>query len=217
MSANGQLTATELVPVQGDIRLSPGTAADWKAMVAACQADTGITLTITAPYGGYRDLQAQAAVHANPGKYGSTAEPGGSSHGTGQAVDIYNWSAASKWLNQNASKYGFKRTITGESWHYQHGSSSPVNGSGFNILDPFGVASGAGQLAGNVNQLLASVTNPGNWKRVAVMTAGAVFLIIALIVLVSGTNTAQVAIQTGKNAVKSTVKDAATAAIAIPK
>lgn len=132
MSGNGKLTDGELEAVQGDIRLAKGTAAAWRALVSDVKAGTGITITITSPAGGYRDLALQEDMYRNPGKYGAThgvASPGHSVHGTGRCVDIYNWaSVGTAKLDGFAAKRGFSRTIAAEGWHYQHDGTTTAGG-----------------------------------------------------------------------------------------
>ena len=119
MALNGRLTSAQLTAVSGTY-LSKTAAQAWKNMVYACKKATGITLTITLPYGGYRNLSAQAYLHAHPQGPVAVAAPGYSTHGLGDAVDINNAWQVAAWLNANASKFGFTKTFSSESWHYHH-------------------------------------------------------------------------------------------------
>jgi LAS superfamily LD-carboxypeptidase LdcB len=134
---NGKIPSSQLKRVQGIITriylLIPSANA-WLAMKAACKKATGVTLTITSPYGGYRSLAAQFKMWAdryNRDKYpAGVAYPGVSVHGWGRAVDIYNWGAAAVWLRDNAGRFGFHRTLSNEAWHFEHsgGSSGGTTG-----------------------------------------------------------------------------------------
>jgi hypothetical protein len=128
---NGQIPSSALTHVQGllvRIYLLTSSAYAWKAMRAACRKATGVTLKITSPYGGYRSLKAQFAMWAdryNRDKYpAGVAYPGVSVHGWGRSADINNWGAAAGWLNDNAARFGFHRTLGNEPWHYEHSGGS---------------------------------------------------------------------------------------------
>lgn len=124
MSKNGQLRDDELEVVQAPVRLARVTARAWRALVADVRAETGITITITTPRGGYRDLAMQKAA-AGTGNH--QYKPGTSVHGHGTCVDIWNWAAVgTKRLDTVAARHGFRRTIESEPWHYQHdGKTAP--------------------------------------------------------------------------------------------
>ncbi|MBX3259057.1 MAG: D-alanyl-D-alanine carboxypeptidase family protein [Labilithrix sp.] len=49
------------------------------------------------------------------------AKPGYSNHQNGRALDL----STSKWLANNAGKFGFKRTVPSEPWHYEFGGKDP--------------------------------------------------------------------------------------------
>ncbi len=139
MSKNGQLTDDELTPVQGTIQLANTTARAWLGLETATRTELGVDLNITSPAGGYRDLAMQRAMYANPAAFGAktVATPGYSVHGQGRCVDIYNWAAlGSRRLDLIAARFGFRRTIIGEAWHYQHDGVTATGGGGggFNPL-----------------------------------------------------------------------------------
>jgi hypothetical protein len=54
--------------------------------------------------------------------YGNkAARPGFSNHQSGSALDIYLPDPATyDWLNKHARKFGFKRTVKGEPWHWEY-------------------------------------------------------------------------------------------------
>ncbi|MBX3185461.1 MAG: M15 family metallopeptidase [Labilithrix sp.] len=49
------------------------------------------------------------------------ARPGYSNHQNGRALDL----TTSSWLANNASRFGFKRTVPSEAWHYEFFGSDP--------------------------------------------------------------------------------------------
>ena len=49
------------------------------------------------------------------------AKPGYSNHQNGRALDL----STSKWLANNAGKFGFKRTVPSEPWHYELSGADP--------------------------------------------------------------------------------------------
>lgn len=135
--ANGRLPAPELREVWGGMRLPIKAADAWDAMWAAAKAD-GVELIPTsdqvAPWtnppgagtGMYRDYSLQRWMYAVRGK-AACAAPGYSVHGTlPGCVDIYNEPSprVRVWLDENAARFGWHRTIKSESWHFQFGTST---------------------------------------------------------------------------------------------
>ena len=54
------------------------------------------------------------------------AKPGTSNHGVGLAVDLNSSGAGVyNWLRNNAHAYGFIRTVSSETWHWEHRPGSP--------------------------------------------------------------------------------------------
>jgi D-alanyl-D-alanine carboxypeptidase len=51
------------------------------------------------------------------------ARPGYSNHQNGRALDLSN--SRSSWLINNAARFGFKRTVPSETWHYEFFGSDP--------------------------------------------------------------------------------------------
>ena len=49
------------------------------------------------------------------------ARPGYSNHQSGSALDL----TTSSWLSSNAARFGFKRTVSGEPWHYEFSGKDP--------------------------------------------------------------------------------------------
>jgi hypothetical protein len=86
-------------------------------------AEAGVTLTITS---GFRTQEEQQYLY-NCYKSGScnggnlAAKPGYSNHQNGRALDL----PTSTWLADNAGKFGFKRTVPSEAWHYEFFGTDP--------------------------------------------------------------------------------------------
>jgi len=51
------------------------------------------------------------------------ARPGYSNHQNGAAIDVSNSTAS--WVANNASRFGFRRTVAGEPWHFEYSGSDP--------------------------------------------------------------------------------------------
>lgn len=120
MYENGKVPDSAITHTYG-VPLEVHVAAAFAKMIAACKHDTGITLYITSPYGGYRDLHDQQHMHDHPQGPISVASPGYSSHGGGAAgfaIDIGNAWRVSGWLEHNASRFHFQKTWSSEAWHY---------------------------------------------------------------------------------------------------
>jgi hypothetical protein len=124
--ANGQASPSSLVTVQTGtyagrpyvMQLERATAYAF----ADARADGG--LSISPPLGANRSLDAQAKLKVNPSAYGSNLkpsqirDPGFSTHGYGDCVDI---GAGNAWFQQHCGDYGFVReSPAGESNHYRY-------------------------------------------------------------------------------------------------
>jgi hypothetical protein len=91
-------------------------------MQAAANAD-GVRLSLTS---GFRTMAEQKHLYncytsksCNNGNL--AARPGYSNHQSGLAVDV----STSSWLARNASRFGFVRTVSKESWHYEYHGKDP--------------------------------------------------------------------------------------------
>lgn len=126
-----------------------------------------------------------------------TAPVGASAHNRGEAVDIAPASAYAA-AGALAGKYGLAATVGGEPWHFQlvDASRAPqglVGSIGGAVGDVAGsVAGGLADAAGlggllrlpaEAVQVLATATDPGFWKRVAVGWAGVSLVVMAAFVL----------------------------------
>jgi hypothetical protein len=91
-------------------------------MQAAANAE-GVRLSLTS---GFRTMEEQKHLYScyvnggcNNGNL--AAKPGFSNHQNGLALDV----STSTWLARNASKFGFVRTVSRESWHYEYHGKDP--------------------------------------------------------------------------------------------
>jgi hypothetical protein len=51
------------------------------------------------------------------------ARPGYSNHQNGRAIDVSN--SGSSWMQNNAARFGFRRTVSGEPWHFEYFGDDP--------------------------------------------------------------------------------------------
>jgi hypothetical protein len=156
----------------GSKRASKPTGHAFLKMQKAAHA-AGVALTINS---GFRTNEEQQYFYncyktkkCNSGNL--AAKPGYSNHQSGRALDLQ----TSSWLASNASKFGFKRTVPSEPWHYEYSGADPGGPcssgggtsnpppppspppSGTNPPPPPPPASGSGQTCGSDGQC-----NPGN-------------------------------------------------------
>jgi hypothetical protein len=99
----------------------------------------GVSLTINS---GFRTMAEQQYFYncyqtgrCNNGNL--AARPGYSNHQNGRALDL----TTSSWLANNASRFGFKRTVPSEAWHYEFFGADPggpcsAGGPGSSSGDP---------------------------------------------------------------------------------
>lgn len=130
--ANGRIPARELCTIgQGAHRLQCGAAASFRQLSAAYADTFGAPLRVT---DSYRTYAAQVSCRARKGPL--CAVPGTSNHGLGLAVDLAPpahvcGSAAHRWLERNAGRYGWlwpawarpgtgTHGAAGECWHWQY-------------------------------------------------------------------------------------------------
>lgn len=119
---NGQkLGTTVLLRVLG-VWMTLGTAIAFLRMAHAAKL-AGFDLS---PSSGWRSYEEQAELYRQykAGERTSVAaRPGFSNHQNGRAIDNPVGgadSAESKWLNANAHRYGWKRTVLSEPWHWEY-------------------------------------------------------------------------------------------------
>lgn len=118
---NGVPRRITLSGIPNGKQLRSDAAAAYNRMYAAARA-AGVTLT---PVSGFRTMAQQQYLYNLyiSGKGNLAARPGYSNHQGGIAVDITVGSTSSstyRWLANNASRFGFKRTVPSEPWHWEY-------------------------------------------------------------------------------------------------
>ena len=113
----GKRLALRVVPV-GWAEVELDTARAFARMHAAA-ARAGIELIIRS---GFRSHEHQEWLYRayRLGLGHLAAKPGYSNHQSGRAIDLMVDAEISAWLGQNARRYGFKRTVKGEPWHWEY-------------------------------------------------------------------------------------------------
>ncbi len=117
---NGVPRAITVKSIPNGAKMRSDAADAYNAMYAAAK-KSGITLKVNS---GFRSMAQQQHLYNLyiQGKGNLAAKPGYSNHQGGIAVDIQvgaTSSSAYKWLAANAHKYGFKRTVPSEPWHWE--------------------------------------------------------------------------------------------------
>jgi D-alanyl-D-alanine carboxypeptidase len=114
----GKKFRIKIVSVDGrDIEVK--TARAYLAMREAAAAQ-GVELQLNS---GFRtnDDQQMFYLAYKAGLGARAARPGYSNHQSGSALDIDVWNYDHLvWLEANAARFGFKRTVTGEPWHWEY-------------------------------------------------------------------------------------------------
>jgi LAS superfamily LD-carboxypeptidase LdcB len=116
--AHGHKKKIQLVWI-GGVELEVKTARAFRVMARAAKT-AGIELLIRS---GFRDNDAQRELYARFKKgWGNlAARPGYSNHQSGKAVDIVIEDyKVYDWLKHHAKKFGFKRTVRREAWHWEY-------------------------------------------------------------------------------------------------
>lgn len=116
--AHGRKKQIQLVYI-GGVELEAKTARAFRKMALAAK-KAGIEMLIRS---GFRSNDAQRALYARFRKgWGNlAARPGFSNHQSGKAVDIVIEDyKVYDWLKRNAAKFGFKRTVRREAWHWEY-------------------------------------------------------------------------------------------------
>ena len=120
---SGSPYAMSVITVGGKATAKPTAHAFLKMQQAADKA--GVTLSINS---GFRSMAEQQHLYScyqtkscNNGNL--AARPGYSNHQNGRALDLAtgDWS----WVANNAARFGFKRTVPSERWHYEFFGSDP--------------------------------------------------------------------------------------------
>lgn len=114
----GHKTRIKLVEVAG-VELETKTAKAFRRMAKAAE-QAGVFLGIRS---GFRSHDQQKELYARfrQGFGNLAARPGYSNHQNGRAVDIYiDDHAIYEWLAEHAHRFGFKRTVANEAWHWEY-------------------------------------------------------------------------------------------------
>ncbi len=124
----GQQIQVDLADIGGGQQLEARAANSFIAMRDAAARD-GVSLKVNMSF---RDMETQTelrrlyeskAIDPKTGKpYALAAKPGWSNHQAGTALDLQTANGtndAFRWMNKNGSKYGWRRTVTSEPWHWE--------------------------------------------------------------------------------------------------
>jgi hypothetical protein len=118
---HGNQFTIEVINIGGKPTSKPTGDAFLKMQKAADAA--GVKLSINS---GFRTMAEQTYLygcyqHGNCNNGNLAAKPGYSNHQSGRALDL----TTSSWLANNAAKFGFKRTVPSEAWHYEFFGNDP--------------------------------------------------------------------------------------------
>ncbi len=140
-SATGYVSGTPktITLVDADARPAELSTANAYAAMQGAAAQSGVKLRVIS---GFRTMSQQQYFYTcytqcSCNNCNLAAVPGYSNHQSGKALDL-NTSEAGvlAWLNAHAHKYGFKRTVPSEPWHWEYFGGGPGGG-------PCGGAKGA--------------------------------------------------------------------------
>jgi hypothetical protein len=120
---NGVPTKLDLVKIDaaGHQLRKDAAAAYMRMRGAAAASSPPVTLVVNTAF---RDMAFQERLYAlyQAGTGNLAAKPGFSNHQGGIAVDIETANGTNPafvWLNNNAFRFGFKRTVASEPWHWE--------------------------------------------------------------------------------------------------
>lgn len=114
---HGRPRVIDVVPVDGAWLAAP-TARDFLAMQSAA-AKAGVEVSIRS---GFRDHETQLRLYRawRAGWGNRAARPGYSLHQSGRALDLRVRDPQTRALARNARRFGFRRSVADEPWHYEH-------------------------------------------------------------------------------------------------
>ncbi len=117
---NGKAINLEVILVDG-VEVEVATAQAFIKMRDVADED-GVYLQA---WSGFRSNERQAELYAawKAGMGNPAAKPGYSNHQTGRAIDINLLGVPKEtfaWLTANAARFGFKRTVPSEPWHWEY-------------------------------------------------------------------------------------------------
>lgn len=117
----GQAVDLVLTSIGNGHWLESQAAEAFKAMRAAALAQ-GVALVVNSSFREMAQQQAWYAEWLRGVRADLVAVPGTSLHQSGRAVDLdtdRGTSAAFTWLTLNAARFGFRRTVSSEPWHWE--------------------------------------------------------------------------------------------------
>lgn len=124
----GNRTNICVVSVDGKL-VEVRTAQAFASMRAAASA-SGVHISVVS---GFRTMDQQRYLYNLylSGRGNLAARPGYSNHQSGLALDLNTSSAGVyNWMSRNASRYGFRRTVPSEAWHWERPAGSQGSYSG---------------------------------------------------------------------------------------
>ncbi len=126
--SHGNRTNICVVSVDGKL-VEVRTAQAFSAMRSAARS-AGVNITVVS---GFRTMDQQRYLYNLylAGRGNLAARPGYSNHQSGLALDLNTSSSGVyNWLSRNASRYGFRRTVPSEAWHWERPAGSQGSFSG---------------------------------------------------------------------------------------
>lgn len=120
--ADGKVSGLTFLKKIDGVPVAWWSASKFEAMRAAAAAD-GVVLRLNS---GFRSYAEQVKLYLESFLPGApiAAKPGYSNHQSGRAYDIVTGGSTStpiyQWLAANAARFGFKRTVASEIWHWEY-------------------------------------------------------------------------------------------------
>jgi hypothetical protein len=112
------VAVVDLEPL-GEVRAEVGTALAFMRMADAARR-AGVALVVVS---GFRSPEKQAELYRlfRRGRGPLASKPGTSNHQSGRALDLDMSPPGVKlWMKRNARRFGFRRTVPSERWHWEH-------------------------------------------------------------------------------------------------
>lgn len=117
----GRLVELELEDIGGGKMLRPDAARAFRAMAAAAAA-AGVLLLVNSAWRSNGEQRELREAYEQGRRSAVAAPVGYSNHEGGTAVDIESaggTNAAFRWLTENAHRFGYRRTVSSEPWHWE--------------------------------------------------------------------------------------------------
>lgn len=116
----GKRVELDMAPIPGGFQMRADAAEAFVHMHGAAAAD-GVTLKVNRAFATWEQQKALFEKYQLGGPL--AAQPGYSNHQGGIAVDIETaagTNAAYRWLEANAYRFAFRRTVSSEPWHWEY-------------------------------------------------------------------------------------------------